>query len=249
MAGDWIPMRTDLWDCPQVMQMLSAFCPQNVRIDADTLSHKCKIIGALHRTWSLFDTYSHDGKLVGYDAETLNRFIGIDHWAENLQHVGWLVVEPQCLVMPDFETWMGRSAKRRMQETRRKKNARKTCPQNVRTHADKMRTTGQDRTGQKNTPLPPLPEALDCAEFRAAWDDWLRHRKEIGHPVKATHAATLLKQCAVWGVSRAVAAITHTITMGWQGLREPDTNGRRVDAKPVLHSADVAKQLAQDWRP
>jgi hypothetical protein len=149
MAGDWIPMRTDLWNCPEVVRILSAKCPQNVRIDADKMRGRCEIVGALYRTWSLFDTYSDDGKLIGYDANILNEEVGIEGWAEDLQHIGWLVIEPQAIIMPDFSTWLGRSAKRRLRESQRKRDVRKNvsakCPQNVRIDADKMRTTIQKR--------------------------------------------------------------------------------------------------------
>jgi hypothetical protein len=90
MAGDWIPMQKDLWACPEVVRILSAICPQNVRNDADKcpqnvrssadkLRTKCEIVGAMFRTWSLFDTFSDDGILHGYNSETLNEEIGRAH--------------------------------------------------------------------------------------------------------------------------------------------------------------------------
>lgn len=256
MAGDWIPLQTSLWDCPQVVRILSAMCPQLCAEKSAVVRTKCEIIGALYRTWSIFDTHSEDGKLIGYTADALNHMVGIDGWSENLQHVGWLLIEQQVLVMPEFETWLGQSAKRRAKEARRKRNGRKTVsakrPQNVRIDADKMRTTEEKRREEKNTPLPPLPSVLDCDEFRDAWKDWLHHRSEIRKPVKSTQAESMLKQMGVWGVSRSVDAIRHTITMGWVGIREPESNGRTKtngDSRPVLHSADVAKELAKDWRP
>lgn len=166
MAGDWIPLRIDLWDCPQVVRILSAMCPQNVHEGCARARTKCEIVGALYRTWALFDTYSTDGKLVGYDAESLNQVVGIEGWAENLQHVGWLVVEPQCLTMPEFERWLGHCAKRRLKDAQRKKEARAETsakrPQNVRKKTDKKRTTEQNRTEQYKPP-PPTPSGSSAA--------------------------------------------------------------------------------------
>ena len=163
MAGDWIPLRTELWDCPQVVKIASAICPQNVRTHADRARAKCQILGALYRTWALFDTYTTDGILHGYDAETLDEEVGVDGWSANLQHVGWLVIEAQALIMPEFETWLGHSAKRRLKDAQRKKEERKTvrktsaiCPQNVRKKTDKKRTTEQKRTEHSSFP-PPTP--------------------------------------------------------------------------------------------
>jgi len=159
MAGDWIPMRKDLWDCPEVIRILSAICPQNVRNAADKLRRKCEVVGALFKTWSIFDTFSDDGTLVGYDAESLNELVGIENWAQNLQHVGWLVVNEDSLEMPKFTTYLSKSAKRRMKDAERKKSVRNVsakCPQNVRNDADKKRTTEEKRREENiNTPVVP----------------------------------------------------------------------------------------------
>lgn len=139
-------MQTALWDAPEVVRILSAMFPQNVRNERDTLSvpcptpvrsmserarAKCEIIGALFRTWTLFDTHSDNGELFGYDAEALNEFVGIPGWAENLQHVGWLVITPQSVTMPGFEKWMSKSAKRRLQDADRKRRQRSESPEST----------------------------------------------------------------------------------------------------------------------
>lgn len=140
-------MRHDLWECPQVVRILSASCPQSVR----DMSERCRVIGALYRTWCIFDRFTEDGILTGYTPEILNDEIGIENWAENLQHVGWLMIEEQSLVVPEFTEYFGDSARRRMKDRKRKAESRKTCPQNVHVVADKKRTTEQNRTEQKNT--------------------------------------------------------------------------------------------------
>lgn len=155
MAGDWIPMRTDLWECPEVVRLLSAICPDSVRDPSKAVREKSKIIGALFRTWSLFDTYTDDGILHGYTCEVLNAAVGIDGWAENLQHIGWLSINEQSLSMPGFETWLSSSAKARLKDSQRKRNSRKdaseSCPKVVRKSADKSRTTGEESREENNT--------------------------------------------------------------------------------------------------
>jgi hypothetical protein len=74
----------------------------------------------------------------------------------------------------------------------------------------------------------PVPEVLLTPEFEAAWADWKAHRIEIRKPLKPTQEAEQLRQFALWGVPRAVAAIRHTILKGWQGVREPDTDRRQM---------------------
>ena len=67
-----------------------------------------------------------------------------------------------------------------------------------------------------------LPPNLDTAEFRSAWSDWETHRREIKKKLTPTQSAAQIAQCAAWGHEVAIRTIRHTITMGWQGLRQPD---------------------------
>ncbi len=153
MAGDWIPMRTDLWTCPEVVRILSGVCPDSVRSLSESVRKKSEIVGAMFRTWSLFDTHTTDGILIGYTPELLDSEVGIPNWSANLQHVGWLVIEPQALVMPGFATWLSASAKARLKDAQRKRvermGASDSCPNSVRKSADKNRTTEQNRRDKK----------------------------------------------------------------------------------------------------
>lgn len=187
MAGDWIPVRTDLWDDPQVVRLLSGFCPETVQSLSERVRIKSTIIGALVRTWGLFDSYTDDGILHGYDATTLNEIVGLPNWAENLQHIGWLEIKSQALVMPGFETWLSSSAKARMKDRERKRASRKNvsgnCPETVRKSADKTRTTEEKRREEKNTNTPPkVPQgghATD-ADFQSFWKAYPKQRRTGG---------------------------------------------------------------------
>jgi len=158
MAGDWIPVRTGLANEPEVVRIVSAICPQSVHDLSARVRTTSAVIGALVQTWALFDSLTDDGILHGYTAEWLNAQVGIDGFAENLQHVGWLVLHEQSVEMPGFTTWLGHSAKRRLKDAQRKRAERKTPsanrPQNVRIAADKKRTTGQDRREEDNSVVP-----------------------------------------------------------------------------------------------
>jgi hypothetical protein len=99
------------------------------------------------------------------------------------------------------------------------------CPQNVRINAD-YRTEQKRRVqkSKKETPTPlRIPDGLSTPEFQSAWTDWQHHRREIKKALTPTQTTKQLEQFAEWGVSRSVAAIRHTIRMGWQGIREPET--------------------------
>ena len=82
-------------------------------------------------------------------------------------------------------------------------------------------------TGHKSQPKPNKKQlALPCFEsdaFSSAWNDWQEHRREIKKPLTPKASESQMSEFKAWGESRAIAAIRHTIKMGWQGIREPDT--------------------------
>ena len=70
-----------------------------------------------------------------------------------------------------------------------------------------------------------IPEGLDCEEFQEAWARWSKHRKEIRQSLTPSTTAAQLKKLGAWGVTRAVAAIDHSIEKGWKGIFEESSNG------------------------
>jgi len=102
----------------------------------------------------------------------------------------------------------------------------------VESNRDNAEADSEAEAEAKQTPkskpsATPPSEALEslpfCSlEFEKAWTDWIAHRKEIRKPLKPTQIRKQLEELAAIGESRAIATINHTITKGWQGLREPD---------------------------
>jgi len=170
MAGDWIKMGKDLLTHPKVVRMASA-------LHAD----KLRTVGGLFAVWCLFDTHSVDGQLYGYTAETIDDEIRFPGFCAAMESVGWIETSPDGSSLPDFEEHNGQSAKRRAQETDRKRNERKTSA----CDADKKRTREEKRREEKNSsslrseegaarakrkPSPtPMPVDFDVSERVAAW--------------------------------------------------------------------------------
>ena len=136
MAGDWIKMGKDLLTHPKVVRMSSA-----LRAD------KLRTVGGLFAVWCLFDTHSADGQLSGYTAETIDDEIRFPGFCAAMEAVGWLEARTDGAYLPDFEEHNGQSAKRRAQETERKRNERKTSAPD----ADKKRTREEKRREEKNS--------------------------------------------------------------------------------------------------
>jgi hypothetical protein len=170
MAGEWIPIRVDLFDCPQVVRILSEICPDCVRDPSERVRRTSEVVGALVRMWSLFDRYTDNGELRGYSETLLDQVVGIEGFAKAVVSVGWLEVLPNGLKMPEFSKYLSTSAKTRMKDAQRKRAERAasaSCPENVQNHSDKNRTTEEYNTKEKNTeieiqtpPLSPKGEAV-----------------------------------------------------------------------------------------
>lgn len=69
-----------------------------------------------------------------------------------------------------------------------------------------------------------IPPSLDTPDFHEVWAIWVQYRREKGskHAIKPIGASQQLAQCAALGPARAIAALRHTMAMGWIGMREPD---------------------------
>ena len=153
MAGEWIPIRVDLFDCPQVVRILSEICPDCVRDPSERVRRTSEVVGALVRMWSLFDRYTDNGELRGYSETLLDQVVGIDGFASAAVSVGWLEVLPNGLKMPEFSKYLSTSAKTRMKDAQRKRAERAasaSCPENVRIRSDKNRTTEEYNTEEKS---------------------------------------------------------------------------------------------------
>lgn len=137
MAGDWIKMRSDLFTHPKVVRMASA-------LKADTL----RTVGGLMSVWCLFDAHSEDGQLDGYTPEVLDAHLRWDGFSEAMIAVDWLLHhDSEGLALPRFDTHNGQCAKRRAQDSERKREIRKTSASD----ADKNRTREEERREESST--------------------------------------------------------------------------------------------------
>lgn len=241
MAGEWIPLRTDIFDCPQVVRILSELCPDSVRNPSERVRKTSEIVGALVRMWALFDRYTEDGILHNYTSNILDQVVGIDGFSDSVQSVGWLQIHDDCLEMPEFSRYLSKSAKGRMKDSQRKQAERSESekrPRSVQENSDKKRTTIQYNTKEKNTENTPpnpqggktwraddeeLPDSIRTPEMQEAWRAWCSHRREIKKPIKPTQCRAMIQDLVKFGTERSLAAIQYTIRNGWQGLREPDS--------------------------
>lgn len=219
MAGDWIKMRIDLQTHPKVFRMVSA-------LQADRL----RIIGGLHVAWSIFDTHSSDGVLVGYTVDAMDAVVGWPGFTQAMIDVEWAAVEDDgSLVMPRFDEHNGASAKRRANDSERKRNDRKNSVRNLSaSDADSLRTREEKRREEKKQdqkhgadapakagkfdPLTAKPANVS----EKAWADWCQHRKEIRKPLTAKSCEQQAK--ALVGHTAPDQVLATSIANGWTGI-------------------------------
>ena len=157
MAGDWIKVNRSVGRSPQIVRIASA-------LKADI----CFAIGGVVSVWWLFDEQTEDGILVGYSADMLDKIVQCPGITTAMASVGWMIIDKddsiETLIIPEFEKHMGKSARRRMQDSQRKKNVRKMSA----SQADKNETREEKRREEDNNPKPLKKGAVDLSKLSKA---------------------------------------------------------------------------------
>jgi len=220
MAGDWIKMRSNLWDDPRV----SSLCDQTGAAEAS-------IIGGLYWLWATADQHTEDGLLPGMTVRAIDRKTAITGFGAALVEIGWITEEAEGLVIVRFDEHNGTSAKRRCMEAQRKANSRKLsasdadttptengqvrtdCGAREREREDISTTDVVDKTHAKRAaPTKPIEVT------QSVWDDFLAIRKAKKSPLTLT---------ALQGIQREAdkacmtldAALAMSCSRGWQSFR------------------------------
>jgi len=79
---------------------------------------------------------------------------------------------------------------------------------------------------EAHAPAVVFPPAIDCPEFRTTWEKWQRYRSERKlAKLVPTSIQSKLNELGAMGLTRAVAAIEHSISNNYQGIFEPKPQG------------------------
>lgn len=156
---------------------------------------------------------------------------------QKLQELGCITIKSNnrftTVSVCNYDTYQGDDDDSRTADEQRKNNKRTTDGQpanNEKTLIEECKE-GKKAKKVKDTPVW-LPIALDTPEFRDLWSQWHVHRLEKRKPLTPTSVKQQLRMLERIGLQRAIATIEHTIAMGWEGLREPEVNGRPIPPKP-----------------
>jgi hypothetical protein len=113
MAGDWIKMRSNLWDDPRVSRLCDL-----------TESSEAAVIGGLYWLWATADQHSEDGVMPGLTSKSIDRKTGVPGLGAALVEIGWISVIATGVLIERFEEHNGASAKKRATTAKRVANHR-----------------------------------------------------------------------------------------------------------------------------
>ena len=110
MAGDWIKIRTDLYEDQDVLQMSDI-----LGTDDPTT------VGLLVRFWSWADKQTIDGNGIKITKTRIDSLTGRSGFASAMIAIGWLTGEDGSLQLPNFQRHNGVSGKARALESEAKR--------------------------------------------------------------------------------------------------------------------------------
>jgi hypothetical protein len=238
MAGDWMPMQLDLAKQRETLLV------------ATKLKLRPRFtVGLLHSFWAWASSVTADGFVPGVTAEMIDRdVVEFRGFASAIASdaVGWLILEPDGVRIPNFDRWLSSGAKARMGETIRKRLQRAgvsppecpdkqaKCPDTSGTSVrTKVRTTEQaeQRTEEKTKTGPPLSE------------DTRKPRAPLRTPEQSPDRVIDLSDLPACLPELPVRAVLHNL-----GVDEP-ARTRLVEAGATVAVIQEAHRAAQQGDP
>lgn len=113
MAGEWIKMRTNLWDDPRVSRLCDL-----------THASEATVIGALYWLWASADEHTEDGHMPGLSIAGIDRKTGVKGLGAGLVEIGWISEGEGGITIQRFGDHNGASAKSRAVTAKRVANHR-----------------------------------------------------------------------------------------------------------------------------
>lgn len=255
MAGEWIKVRTNLWDDPRIGQL----CELTDRGEAT-------VIGGLYWLWATADEHSADGLLNGMTTRTIDRKTGVTGLGAALVSIGWLTENADGVTVARFDEHNGTSAKQRAQTAKRvathKGNAKVTQPAlpesddtvtDALPREEKIREEKKEPRSKAKPPAATFDPLLDLAAegvLPQTAADWLAMRKAKRAPVTTTVLRNIITEVNKAGMSMD-AALALACSRGWIGFQADWVlKDQRAGPSPAYQTAnDKAKTWAEGLNP
>ena len=259
MAGDWIKMRTNLWDDPRV----SRIC------DITGLA-EAQVIGGLYWLWATADEHTEDGHMPGLSTRQIDRKTGCPGLGAALIEIDWLSESVGGVTLIDFEQHNGTSAKKRCQTAKRVANFKTSnaevtqqalpeqqdcvstaLPREEKRREEKKEELRETEVGSapRKRAAPPPDRPDDVSE--TTWGDWLGLRRAKKAPVTETVLAGARSEALKAGLALEQFLVVWC-TRGSQGLQadwlRPEEGGRPMSAQPRPAASEPAWRTEQRLR-
>jgi hypothetical protein len=256
MASSWIKIEVITPDKPEVFQLAEI-----LDIDPDAA------LGKLVRLWAWADQQTIDGNAkcnaASVTKNAVDRITFIRGFADALIRVGWLAVEGETLIFPNFERHNGNSSKKRaltndrvtkMREMKRSSNAGGNA--HGVTGSDQNALPEEEEEEEKDIKDPPLPPKgkAKTTKFNPLeavlpewlspelWAEWVEFRSQLKKPIKTQKGITeTLNNLEVFRTNGHLpeVVIRQSIANEWQGLFEPkrgnDHGGGNIDCEGAFY--------------
>jgi hypothetical protein len=170
MAGDWIKMRIDLRDEPEVIQ-----------IAAETNLDEDAVVGKLHCIWGWANKTSRLGNAPGVTVAWLDRYVSVTGFAQAMANAGWLHIKGDGFSFPKYDRHNSQSAKRRALTANRMKRKR---------DADAVTGASPEKRREEKRPPPPTPSVPGDPEANGWLEVEVRLRElKLGDAAAAVRTA------------------------------------------------------------
>lgn len=149
-------------------------------------------VGKLLKVWRWFDQHTVEGNALGVTAALLDRLIGVTGLTQAMANVGWLVITPSGLTLPNFETHNGKTAKDRALTASRVANHKTNAKGNAPTVSDALprEEKRREEKEEEEDREKPAKRATSLIKPESVsdqtWTDWLQLRKTKKAPVTQT---------------------------------------------------------------
>lgn len=244
MAGEWIKVRTNLWDDPRIGQLCEL-----------TDQGEAAIIGGLYWLWATADEHSSDGLLHGMTTRTIDRKTGVQGLGKALVTIGWLAESEEGVTIIRFDEHNGSSAKARAQGAKRQSKHRGNAgvtDSNDDRNADTV--TGalprEDKNKEEIPPIPPKGGEPDPEELEQPKRKTAISLQTYLEDCKRQEQKAIPEGHAVFAYASKVGIPDEFLRLHWLEFRERYTmpDAKRYKAWPTVFHKSVKGNWFRLWR-
>lgn len=243
MAGEWIKMRTNLWDDPRVSQICDM-----------TGAQEAAVVGALYWLWASADEHTEDGLMPGLSTGAIDRKTGLKGFGEALVAIKWIEITEDGISICHFIEHNGSSAKKRCQTAKRVANYTSSnaslTHEDVNTNAASVSDAlAREEKIREEKNIKPLKSKAESATGSRLPADWTPSAEDIDF-CKTTRPDLIASQVAerfkdYWIAATGKGATKRDWSATWRNWVRNEKSIPAARASPGYQTAtDKAKQWA-----